>query len=68
VIATVDIVSPVLYLGLWLLGLIILVSLALGWRVRWRDDDGRPEDFGDDFGDDMHELADQARSRRDQEQ
>ena len=61
-IALYDPVTPMIQFGLALLGLIILVSLAFGWRVARTDDDEWPTDLGDD----LHDVTDRIRSKRDQ--
>jgi hypothetical protein len=61
VIALYDPVTPMIQIGLALLGLIILVSLAFGWRIVRNPGDDWPPDHGDD----LHELSDQVRTKRD---
>ena len=56
-----DPITPMIQIGLWLLGLIILVSVALGWRG-WKRGATKPRE---EFGEDVHELADRVRARRD---
>jgi hypothetical protein len=62
VIALYDPVTPMIQIGLALLGLIILVSLAFGWRVARSDNEELPKDLGDD----LHDVTDRIRSKRDQ--
>ena len=60
-IALYDPITPMIQLGLWLLGLVILVSIALVWRGGRRPEPTPPEEFGED----VHELADRVRAKRD---
>jgi hypothetical protein len=61
VIALYDPITPMIQLGMWVLGLIVAVSVALAWQARKRDAAKRPEEFGED----VHELADRLRAKRD---
>ena len=60
-IALYDPVTPMIQVGLALLGLIILVSLAFGWRVARSDNHELPKDLGED----LHDVTDPIRSKRD---
>ena len=60
-IALYDPITPMIQIGLGLLALIILISLAFGWRVARSDNDELPTDLGED----LHDVTDRIRSKRD---
>ena len=61
-IALYDPITPMIYLGLWLLGLVILIAVAIGSRVARGERDDAPKDVGDD----LHDVTERIRSKREQ--